>query len=170
SIDDVLATADIVKTTMELRHEKEDYAIVVPLELLQQAETTRLMFMLLMGMIAAISLVVGGIGIMNIMLATVTERTREIGIRRALGAKRSDITRQFLVETIVLEVMARIDKADDRLAFDEVEAVAMLGVTKTTLRDERLRGRVNASLVGRKVRYTRQDLLEYLAKRRWSNE
>jgi putative ABC transport system permease protein len=61
------------------------------------------MFIVFMGLIAAISLVVGGIGIMNIMLATVTERTREIGIRRALGAKRSDITRQFLVETIVVD-------------------------------------------------------------------
>ena len=75
-----------------------------------------------------------------------------------------------LIETIVLEVMARLDMADDRLAFDEIEAAAMLGVTKTTLRDERLRGRVNASLVGRKVRYTQQDLLEYLANRRWSNQ
>src|SRR5262249_45415665 len=55
-----------------------------------------------LGTIASISLLVGGIGIMNIMLATVTERTREIGIRRALGAKRKDITQQFLVETIVL--------------------------------------------------------------------
>ena len=61
-----------------------------------------MMFIVFMGLIAAISLVVGGIGIMNIMLATVTERTREIGIRRALGAKRRDITRQFLVETISL--------------------------------------------------------------------
>ena len=60
--------------------------------------------MLLMGLIAAISLVVGGIGIMNIMLATVTERTREIGIRRALGARQGDIMRQFLVETIALSV------------------------------------------------------------------
>jgi putative ABC transport system permease protein len=64
-----------------------------------------MMFIMFMGAIAAISLVVGGIGIMNIMLATVTERTREIGIRRALGAKRSDITRQFLAETIVLSVV-----------------------------------------------------------------
>jgi putative ABC transport system permease protein len=72
---------------------------------LEQARSTRMMFILFMGAIAAISLVVGGIGIMNIMLATVTERTREIGIRRALGAKRSDITRQFLAETIVLSVV-----------------------------------------------------------------
>jgi len=64
-----------------------------------------MMFIMFLGMIAAISLVVGGIGIMNIMLATVTERTREIGIRRALGARRSDITRQFLAETVVLSVL-----------------------------------------------------------------
>jgi putative ABC transport system permease protein len=61
--------------------------------------------MVFMGIIAAISLVVGGIGIMNIMLATVTERTREIGIRRAVGAKRRHIARQFLVETVVLSVV-----------------------------------------------------------------
>ena len=64
-----------------------------------------MMFNIFMGLIAGISLIVGGIGIMNIMLATVTERTREIGIRRALGAKRSDIVTQFLIETIVLSVV-----------------------------------------------------------------
>lgn len=67
-----------------------------------------MMFMVFMGMIAAISLLVGGIGIMNIMLATVTERTREIGIRRALGAKRSDIIRQFLIETSVLSIVGGV--------------------------------------------------------------
>ena len=77
----------------------------MPLELLEQARTTQLMFILFLGLIAAISLVVGGIGIMNIMLATVIERTREIGIRRALGAKRRDITRQFLTESVVLSVL-----------------------------------------------------------------
>jgi putative ABC transport system permease protein len=86
-------------------HKEKDYAVTVPLELLEQARTTRMMFILFMGLIAAISLVVGGIGIMNIMLATVTERTREIGIRRALGAKRRDITRQFLAETVALSVV-----------------------------------------------------------------
>jgi putative ABC transport system permease protein len=80
-------------------------AVVVPLELLEQARTMRVMFMVFMGVIAAISLVVGGIGIMNIMLATVTERTREIGIRRALGARRKDIVQQFLVETVALSVL-----------------------------------------------------------------
>ena len=77
----------------------------MPLELLEQARTTQLMFIVFLGLIAAISLVVGGIGIMNIMLATVIERTREIGIRRALGAKKRDITRQFLAESVVLSVL-----------------------------------------------------------------
>ncbi|MBN1393444.1 MAG: ABC transporter permease [Pirellulales bacterium] len=103
--ENVLRTAALVKETLKPHHRKQDYAVVVPLELLEQARTTRLMFIVFMGLIAAISLVVGGIGIMNIMLATVTERTREIGIRRALGAKRGDIIRQFLVETIALSVM-----------------------------------------------------------------
>lgn len=102
--DQVLQTADIVHQTIEYEHTLVDFAVTVPLELLQQAETTRLMFILFLGMIAAISLVVGGIGIMNIMLATVTERTHEIGIRRALGAKRRDITSQFLVESTVLSL------------------------------------------------------------------
>jgi len=100
----VLQTADIVRNTLQQDHMMSDFGITVPLELLQQARTTRLMFMLLLGLIAAISLLVGGIGIMNIMLATVTERTHEIGIRRALGAKRRDITRQFLVESTVLSI------------------------------------------------------------------
>jgi len=82
-----------------------DVAVIVPEELLEQARLTRLMFMVLMGLIAAISLVVGGIGIMNIMLATVTERTREIGIRRALGATRFHVIMQFLVETVSLSVV-----------------------------------------------------------------
>ncbi|WP_425618713.1 ABC transporter permease [Anatilimnocola sp. NA78] len=91
--------ADVVVTT------RPDVALIVPEELLEQARVTRLMFMLFMGLIAAISLLVGGIGIMNIMLATVTERTREIGIRRALGATRSHIVTQFLVETVSLSVV-----------------------------------------------------------------
>ncbi|MEX1223288.1 MAG: ABC transporter permease [Pirellulales bacterium] len=105
NVDNVLPTSDLVEWTLAQDRPQQDYAVVVPLELLEQARTTRFMFMVFMGAIAAISLVVGGIGIMNIMLATVTERTREIGIRRALGAKRSDITIQFLVETVVLSVV-----------------------------------------------------------------
>lgn len=108
SSDHVLPTAAAIRRTMQKLHTETDYAVVVPLELLEQAKTTRLMFMVFMGMIAAVTLIVGGIGIMNIMLATVTERTREIGIRRALGATRKDITRQFLAETIVLSALGGI--------------------------------------------------------------
>ncbi len=93
-----------IKTALKRFHDQNDYEIIVPLELLRQAEQTKRIFNIVLGSIAAISLLVGGIGIMNIMLATVTERTREIGIRRALGAKRRDITTQFLVETVVLSV------------------------------------------------------------------
>ncbi|MEL7497990.1 MAG: ABC transporter permease [Planctomycetota bacterium] len=109
SVDDVRRTAELVKATLMASNvNRQDIAVVVPYELLEQARMTRLMFMLFMGLIAAISLIVGGIGIMNIMLATVTERTREIGIRRALGGKRSDIVLQFLVETISLSVVGGI--------------------------------------------------------------
>ena len=106
--ENVLETADLIEETLKRYHRNDDFAVTVPLELLEQAKTTRMMFILFMGLIAAISLVVGGIGIMNIMLATVTERTREIGIRRALGAKRRDIIRQFLVETVVLSIVGGI--------------------------------------------------------------
>ena len=98
----VVRTAGAIADMLAAFHEKDDYSIVVPLELLRQAEQLRWIFNIVLGSIAAISLLVGGIGIMNIMLATVTERTREIGIRRALGAKQRDITMQFLVETVVL--------------------------------------------------------------------
>ena len=107
-VSDVKRTAELVQDSLSGHDKMEDVAVVVPLELLEQARTTRAMFMAFMGMIAAISLLVGGIGIMNIMLATVTERTREIGIRRALGAKRRDIIRQFLVETSVLSLAGGI--------------------------------------------------------------
>ena len=85
-------------------HTKRDFELIVPLQLLRQAEETKRIFNIVLGSIAAISLLVGGIGIMNIMLATVTERTREIGVRRALGAKQKDITSQFLVEAMVLAI------------------------------------------------------------------
>jgi putative ABC transport system permease protein len=100
--EDVDETATIIETLLQKYHENEDYAVVVPKELLRQAERTRAMFNVLLVVIAGISLLVGGIGIMNIMLATVTERTREIGIRRALGATRQHIVQQFLTETVVL--------------------------------------------------------------------
>lgn len=93
-----------IATVLKKFHDEKDYELIVPLQLLRQAERTKRIFNIVLGSIAAISLIVGGIGIMNIMLATVTERTREIGIRRALGAKRRDITTQFLVETVVLSI------------------------------------------------------------------
>ena len=102
TLEEVDETAAIVESLLKRYHDKEDYSVVVPKELLRQAERTRAMFNVLLVVIAGISLLVGGIGIMNIMLATVTERTREIGIRRALGAKRRDIIYQFLTETLVL--------------------------------------------------------------------
>ncbi len=82
-----------------------DYVVVVPYELLRQARRTKQVFSWVLGTIGGISLLVGGIGIMNIMLATVTERTREIGIRRALGARRRHVLLQFLVETTVLSAV-----------------------------------------------------------------
>lgn len=108
SIEDVKSTASLIENALSSHDAMEDIGVVVPLELLEQARTTRLMFMVFMGLVAAISLLVGGIGIMNIMLATVTERTREIGIRRALGAKQKDIIAQFLVEAAVLSVVGGI--------------------------------------------------------------
>jgi len=104
AVEDVEVAVPMIRTLLKRFHQKTDYEVIVPLELLRQAEQTKRIFNIVLGSIAAISLVVGGIGIMNIMLATVTERTREIGIRRALGAKKKDIVTQFLVETVVLSV------------------------------------------------------------------
>lgn len=106
SADHVDDVARLVRTVLDrVHHGAQDYEVVVPRELLKQSQQTQSVFNVVMGSIAGISLLVGGIGIMNIMLATVTERTREIGIRRAIGASRRKILLQFLIETLVLTLI-----------------------------------------------------------------
>lgn len=101
--DQVAEVAPLVKHLMGRSHGGvDDYQIVVPQELMDQADRTQYTFNLVLGSVAAISLLVGGIGIMNIMLASVSERIREIGIRRAVGANRFHIARQFLLESILI--------------------------------------------------------------------
>ncbi|HOE60878.1 MAG TPA: ABC transporter permease [Kiritimatiellia bacterium] len=93
-----------IQAVLERFHKKKDFRIDVPLTLLREAERTKRTYNIVLGAIAGISLLVGGIGIMNIMLASVTERTKEIGIRRAIGARRSRIVVQFLINTCVLSI------------------------------------------------------------------
>ena len=106
---ELVESAAIVRRIIERRHHNnEDFDIVIPYDLLKQEEKERRIYNMVLGSIAAISLLVGGIGIMNIMLATVLERTREIGIRRALGAKQKEILTQFLVEAVGLSLFGGI--------------------------------------------------------------
>jgi putative ABC transport system permease protein len=101
----VVSTGALVRGLLETAHRgASDFTVIVPAELLAQQQRTRRLFQIVMVAIASISLLVGGIGIMNIMLASVLERTREIGIRRAIGATRRAIVRQFLVETTMITV------------------------------------------------------------------
>lgn len=95
-------TSARIKNFLKVEHSEKDYRITVPLELVNQQEKTQKVFTIVMGSIAAISLLVGGIGIMNIMLANIYERTKEIGTRRALGATQSDIVLQFLSESTIM--------------------------------------------------------------------
>lgn len=105
----VLGAARVIKRLMEVSHGGvEDFQMVVPQELLRQSKKTQRTFNVVLGSIACISLLVGGIGIMNIMLATVSERTREIGIRRAVGAAREHIMIQFLAESVLLTLAGGI--------------------------------------------------------------
>jgi putative ABC transport system permease protein len=103
---DSIETSNIINAILTATHKDAgDFAITVPAGLLEQRRRTGFIFNVVMICIAGISLLVGGIGIMNIMLATVLERTREIGIRRAIGAKQRDIIRQFLTEAVLISIM-----------------------------------------------------------------
>ncbi|MBL8962567.1 MAG: ABC transporter permease [Phycisphaeraceae bacterium] len=107
--DRVMVDAERLRRIMDVRHPGlTDIGMIVPYELLESARKTALTFNLVSGAIAGVALLVGGIGIMNIMLATVTERIREIGIRRAVGATRRHILMQFLVETGVLSSLGGV--------------------------------------------------------------
>ena len=104
--DKLVESAGIIRRILDRRHhDTNDYELIIPYELLRQEEKERRIYNLILGSIASISLLVGGIGIMNIMLATVLERTREIGIRRALGARRREILVQFLFEALALSLL-----------------------------------------------------------------
>ena len=102
---DSIQTSNVVRALLSFTHKDAgDFEIIVPAGLLEQKKQTQFIFNIVMICIAGISLLVGGIGIMNIMLATVLERTREIGIRRAIGARQADIVRQFLSEAVLISI------------------------------------------------------------------
>ena len=102
---DSIEVAKVVTAVLNsTHHEIQDFTVTIPAALLAQQQRTQQIFTYVMVAIAAISLLVGGIGIMNIVLATVLERTREIGIRRSVGARRFDIMRQFLTESVLISV------------------------------------------------------------------
>jgi len=103
---DSIETANVVRAILSATHKDAgDFTVVVPAGLLEERRRTQFIFKVVMICIAGISLLVGGIGIMNIMLATVLERTREIGIRRAIGARQGDIIRQFLTEAVLISIV-----------------------------------------------------------------
>ncbi len=107
--EDIAAVAALAeRSLLRLHNEVRDFRVIVPVRLLEQSRETQSLFNLVMALIAGISLLVGGIGIMNIMLAGVVERTREIGVRRALGARARDIELLFLVESTTISLLGGI--------------------------------------------------------------
>ncbi len=136
------AAAAIEKILLRRHNDIKDFKVTVPAELLAQHQQTQKVFNWVMSAVAGISLLVGGIGIMNIMLATVLERTQEIGLLRALGATQKDIERQFLVETLVITLVGAVigilfgiilsvvisTMADWEIAFSMTSVIAAVGV------------------------------------------
>ncbi len=135
-LEQLLDTRQSVQTLLARFHKETDYEIVVPYELMRQAKDFQRIFTIVLGSIAAISLLVGGIGIMNIMMATVSERTREIGVRRALGAKKRDIVIQFLSETLLLTLSGGL--LGIVLGVSIPFAVTRFGQTRTIITPESL--------------------------------
>jgi putative ABC transport system permease protein len=106
---DILNAAELVRGILDSSHRKAaDFSVIVPAELLAEQRRTERLFNMVMVAIASISLLVGGIGIMNIMLASILERTREIGVRRAVGARQIDIVRQFVVEAVLISFVGGV--------------------------------------------------------------
>jgi putative ABC transport system permease protein len=102
-------TAELVRGILNVSHRNAgDFSIIVPAELLAEQKRTERLFNIVMVAIASISLLVGGIGIMNIMLASILERTREIGVRRAVGARQADIVRQFVIEAVMISFVGGV--------------------------------------------------------------
>jgi len=125
SNEDPIETATVVNAILAATHKDAgDFTTVVPAGLLEQRRQTQLIFQIVMLCIAGISLLVGGIGIMNIMLATVLERTREIGIRRAIGARQADIIRQFLTEAVLISIVGGLIGIGFGFALSRVIAAA----------------------------------------------
>ena len=109
SSSDVSAVADVVRRMLQRRHnDVTDFEISVPELLLKQEQNTKAIFNVVLGAIASISLIVGGIGIMNIMLASILERIKEIGVRRAMGATQKDVLAQFLSEAVMISLAGGI--------------------------------------------------------------
>src|SRR5205085_1318276 len=134
SIDSVRMAKDALAKVLKRRHGgAEDFEVVAPLEILEQSQRAQDIFNLVMALIAGLSLVVGGIGIMNIMQATVTERTREIGVRRALGATRQDILIQFLMEALVISVTGGLAGIALGIGISRLVSAVLGWATLTTL-------------------------------------